>query len=166
MQQSETSFAISDSGKQQAQQALSALVHEFDCVVASILASPDGLLMAACSTDDEIEVDAVAAMSSSIISLGDALTAQATHDENHLSKTVLSETDSITIATMYAGNLILTSIGRADANMGTVLSRSRNTAEAIAKIIKEDAGQSSSGENASFQIDPDVLLARVLHSSK
>lgn len=166
MPHSETSFAISDHAKHQAEQILRDLVHDFDCVVASILASPDGLLMAACTKDDEIEVDAVAAMSSSIISLGDALTAQATHDEDHLSKTVLSETDSITIATMYAGSLILTSIGHEGANMGTVLSRSRNTAEAIATIIKEDAGSSSGKEKPSFQIDPDVLLARVLHSSK
>jgi len=166
MLHSETSFAISDNAKQQAQQTLSSLVHDFDCVVATILASPDGLLMAYCTKDDEIEADAVAAMSSSIISLGDALTAQATHDEDHLAKTVLSETDSITIATMYAGTLILTSIGHAGANMGTVLSRSRNTAEAIAKIIKDDTEENKNGEKTSFQIDPDVLLARVLHSSK
>jgi len=164
MAHAETSFAISDGAKKKAKKALNVLVKEFDCVVAAILASPDGLLMASCTTDDEIECDAVAAMSSSIISLGDALTAQATHDENHVSKTVLSETETISIATMYAGSLILTSIGQAHANMGTVLSRSRHTAAEIATIIEQDDGKVSSPaeKKASFQFDPDVLLARVL----
>ncbi len=163
MPHAETSFAISNDAKKKAKQALKVLVKEYDCIVAAILASPDGLLMASCTTDDEIECDAVAAMSSSIISLGDALTAQATHDDNHVSKTVLSETETISIATMYAGSLILTSIGQPDANMGTVLLRSRNTAAEIEAIIKHDDGEISRNEKkASFQFDPDVLLARVL----
>ncbi|MDQ6975918.1 MAG: roadblock/LC7 domain-containing protein [Mariprofundaceae bacterium] len=163
MAHAETSFAISNSAKKKAEQALKTLVKDFDCVVAAILASPDGLLMASCTIDDEVECDAVAAMSSSIISLGDALTAQATHDENHVSKTVLSETETISIATMYAGTLILTTIGHAHANMGTVLSRSRQTAAEIAIIVDQDDGKVSKGkQKASFQFDPDVLLARVL----
>lgn len=161
----ETSFAISDGAKKKAQNVLNTLVKDFNCVVAAILASPDGLLMASCTTDHEIECDAVAAMSASIISLGDALTAQATHDDNHVSKTVLSETETISIATMYAGPLILTSIGQEDANMGTVLIRSRNAAEKIVDIINEDDGAvPQHEEKASFQFDPDVLLARVLKS--
>ncbi len=168
MPHGETSFAISEQGKLKANQALETLVRDFDCVVAAILASPDGLLVAHHSLDHEIEADAVAAMSASIISLGDALTAQATHDENHVSKTVLSETEHISIVTLYAGPLILTTIGKAHANMGTVLSRTRHTAEEIAGIIDTDHGDATATKEtlASFQFDPDVLLARVLGATK
>ncbi len=164
MPDSGTSFAISEQGKQKAKEELNTLVRDFDCVVAAVLASPDGLLVAHCSLDNEIEADAVAAMSASIISLGDALTAQATHDENHVSKTVLSETDHISIVTLYAGPMILTAIGKAHANMGTVLSRTRHVAGEIANIVEADEGGGE--QQASFQFDPDVLLARVLQATE
>lgn len=159
MPHNETSFALSKEGKLKAQQELETLVRDFNCITACILASPDGLLMGSCSLDNEIEVDAVAAMSSSIISLGDALAAQATHDDTHSSKAVVSEAERISIVTIYAGPLVLTSIGKADASMGTVLSRSRIVADNIAVIVSAESGGQ---EKTSIHFNPDVLLARVM----
>ncbi|MDQ6991473.1 MAG: roadblock/LC7 domain-containing protein [Mariprofundaceae bacterium] len=106
------------------------LVRESAAIDTAVLASPDGLMLAGAGTDDELDV--IAAMSASLISLADALSSRS--EDGHCDK-VMSESPDGTLVVLHAGGLILTVLGQSQANMGLVLSVSRSTAEKIAQAI-------------------------------
>jgi len=122
---------IADDKKKECTTLLEALVAESSAIDTAVLASPDGLMLAGTGIDDELDV--MAAMSASLISLADALSSRS--EDGHCDK-VMSESPDGSLVVLHAGGLILTVLGQAQANMGLVLSVSRNTAEKIAQAIE------------------------------
>ncbi|MDQ6974061.1 MAG: roadblock/LC7 domain-containing protein [Mariprofundaceae bacterium] len=123
---------ITDDKKEQCAALVQALVTESTAIDTAVLASPDGLLLAGTGIDGELDV--MAAMSASLISLADALSSRS--EDGHCDK-VMSESSDGTLVVLHAGGLILTVLGQAHANMGLVLSVSRTTAEKIAQVTVE-----------------------------
>jgi len=122
---------IADDKKKECAVLLETLVAESSAIDTAVLASPDGLMLAGTGIDDELDV--MAAMSASLISLADALSSRS--EDGHCDK-VMSESSDGSLIVLHAGGLILTVLGQAQANMGLVLSVSRNTAEKIAQAIE------------------------------
>jgi len=127
-----SSCALNENEIKKCQQRLEQLVNDSDAIIASVLSSPDGLLLAQASSDIELEADSVAAMSASVISLADALAGQAMSDK------AISDSKDSSLVILHAGSLILTVIGRADANMGMVLSSSQRVSEEIVEAASEE----------------------------
>ncbi|MDQ6953943.1 MAG: roadblock/LC7 domain-containing protein [Mariprofundaceae bacterium] len=152
------SCALNDHEVKLCQKRLEQLVAESDAVIASVLSSPDGLLLAQASDGVEIEADSVAAMSASVISLTDALAGQA---GQAMSDKVVSDSKDSSLVILHAGTLILTVIGRANANMGLVFVSSQRVAKEIVSVV--ESGTSPIPESrAVFSFDPEALLARVM----
>lgn len=134
-------------------QALERFVADFDQVAGAVLSTPDGLLVAKALRSRQIEADAVAAMSASLLSLADALAGQA---GRAYADKVISEAESSTLVLLHAGQLILTVVGRPNVNIGLILSAARRTAQTIEKLARE-AG--FAGEER--LLDSEILMARV-----
>ena len=113
---------------------LNSLVTGSDMIAGAVLSTQDGLLVTSASVDRNIEPDSIAAMSSSLLSLADALAGQA---GKALANNVISQADSSTLVLLHAGGLILTVVGQAEINIGLVLTSARRTAHAIDKATKE-----------------------------
>ncbi|MDQ6952861.1 MAG: roadblock/LC7 domain-containing protein [Mariprofundaceae bacterium] len=126
------SEVITDDKKSLCAVLLQTLVNESDAIDTAVLASPDGLMLAGTGIDDELDV--MAAMSASLISLADALSSRS--EDGHCDK-VLSESNDGTLVVLHAGGLILTVLGKAQANMGLVLSASRDAAKKITQAIEK-----------------------------
>lgn len=137
------------------QKDLEDLINKFDSVAGSVLATPDGLHIASAVRIDEIQTDAVAAMSASLLSLADALAGQA---GRAFADNVISEAESSTLVILHAGEMILTVIGKAGMNIGMVLSAARATAKKLHSDAKEF---SESIEGKGILADPEALLERV-----
>jgi len=156
-----SSCALNTNETKQCRKTLEALVHDSTAIVASVLSSPDGLLLAYASSEHfELEADSVAAMSASVISLTDALAGQA---GQAMSDKVISDSKDSSLVILHAGSLILTVIGKSDANMGMVLTSSRRVAEEIVEAV---AAASQEPEEGVFTFDPDALLARVMKEAE
>jgi len=144
------------------QQELESLLKHFDMIAGAVLSTQDGLLVAGVAHSNDIETDAIAAMSSSILSLADALAGQA---GKPLVNNVISQAESSTLVILHAGELILTVVGRAEINVGLVLSAARRTAEAIDKLTKRFGEESreinEKSGGVSILDNPDVLLERI-----
>ncbi|MDX8383968.1 MAG: roadblock/LC7 domain-containing protein [Ghiorsea sp.] len=137
------------------QRELSKLVNDLGTLEGAVLSSADGLMIASEDRSGKLESETIAAMSASMISLADALAGQAGHPEV---KNIISEAESSTLVILHAGDLILTIIGKPDANIGLVL----NAAKATAKGIIIDTQEFSDGlKGVEMLKDPDALLARV-----
>jgi len=156
-----TSCALNDNETKQCQKRLEQLVNDSDAIVGSVLSSPDGLLLAQASSGIELEADSVAAMSSSVISLADALAGQA---GQAMSDKVISDSKDSSLVILHAGSLILTVIGKADANMGMVLTSSQRVAEEIVEAVAAAAQEPEDG--GVFSFDPEALLARVMKEAE
>ncbi|PIV29663.1 MAG: hypothetical protein COS35_10800, partial [Zetaproteobacteria bacterium CG02_land_8_20_14_3_00_50_9] len=78
---------------------------------------------------------------------------------------VISQAESSTLVILHAGELILTVVGRAEINVGLVLSAARRTAEAIDKLTKRFGEESreinEKSGGVSILDNPDVLLERI-----
>ncbi len=134
---------------------LSNLVTESDMIAGAVLSSQDGLLVTSASTDASIEPDSIAAMSSSLLSLADALAGQA---GKALVDNVISQAESSTLVLLHAGGLILTVIGKAEINVGLVLTAARRTANSINRATKR-FGEEIRGLD--ILNNPEALLERV-----
>lgn len=157
-----TSYALNENETKQCQKRLAQLVNDSDAIVASVLSSPDGLLLAQASLPNiALEADSVAAMSSSVISLTDALAGQA---GQAMSDKVISDSKDSSLVILHAGSLILTVIGKADANMGMVLTSSQRVAEEIVEAVAAAAQEPD--DDGVFSFDPEALLARVMKEAE
>ncbi len=156
-----TSCALNKKETKKCQKRLDQLVKDSDAIIASVLSSPDGLLLAQASSNFELEADSVAAMSASVISLTDALAGQA---GQAMSDKVISDSKDSSLVILHAGSLILTVIGRADANMGMVLSSSQRVAEEIVEAVATASEEVK--ESGVFTFDSDALLARVMKEAE
>lgn len=134
---------------------LRSLMTHFDMISGAVLSSQDGLLVTGVADEENIEIDAVAAMSSSLLSLADALAGQAGKE---LVDNVISQAESSTLVILHAGGLILTVIGRAEINVGLVLTAARKTAIAIDDLTKR-FGEEVKGVD--ILNNPDSLLERI-----
>jgi len=156
-----SSSALNKKETKECRKTLETLVKNSNAIIASVLSSPDGLLLAHATADSfELEADSVAAMSASVISLTDALAGQA---GQAMSDKVISDSKDSSLVILHAGSLILTVIGKSDANMGMVLTSSRRVAEDIVEAV---AAASKEPEEGVFTFDSDALLARVMKEAE
>lgn len=137
------------------QEAMERFLNDFDLVAGAVLSTPDGLLIASAAQSNDIEADAIAAMSASMLSLADALAGQA---GRAYADNIISEAESSTLVVLHAGKLILTVVGKPNVNIGMILSAARRTAESVEKLAKRDKGIVKGHEILS---DPEALLAQV-----
>lgn len=127
---------------QACQGSLEQFMTEYDQVAGTVLASQDGLLLAKAVRSRNIEADAIAAMSASMLALADAMAGQS---GQALTDKLISEAESCTLVILHAGQSILTVIGRANVNIGLVLSAARTTAKRIASL-EDDMGLARAGQ--------------------
>lgn len=127
---------------QACQGSLEQFMTEYDQVAGTVLASQDGLLLAKAVRSRNIEADAIAAMSASMLALADAMAGQS---GRALTDKLISEAESCTLVILHAGQSILTVIGRANVNIGLVLSAARTTAKRIASL-EDDMGLARAGQ--------------------
>ncbi len=137
------------------QSELTTLMDELTSLEGAVLSSADGLVVAFADKNGGLHVETVAAMSSSMISLADALAGQAGRPEV---ENIISEAESSTLVVLHAGDLILTVIGKPETNIGLVL----NAAKRAAKGINKDTREFSEGlVGVDMLKNPDALLERV-----
>jgi len=125
----EFSLSLEDDKRKECQSVLTTLVAESPAIETALLSSPDGILLA--GTGKETDLDVMAAMSASLLSLADALSSSS---EDGVCDKVICESSDSALVCLHAGKLILTSIGKGDANIGFVLASSRQVAKKIVDI--------------------------------
>jgi len=108
---------------------LKSLVSDSDIIDTVLLSSPDGILVASSGIDTELDV--MAAMSASLISLADAISSRTEDGKCHK---VFCESDDSLAVIIHAGEHILTVIGRPESNMGMILAQAKNTGKNILNI--------------------------------
>jgi len=147
------------------EQSLIELVSRFDMVDAAVVSSQDGLHVASTSQSLEIEADAIAAMSASLLSLADALAGQA---GKPMVDNVISEAESSTLVILHAGELVLTVIGKTGVNIGMVLTAARQTARAIGNVAHNAPSEEKEIELKGLKMlqNPEMLLERIRKEMK
>jgi len=101
---------------------------------AALLCSVDGLPIAYASTI-EIEADALSAMCSSMLSLGDALAIQG-GDDNCIQ--VVTQSMGRTVALIHAGQeMLLTLMGSRELKLGMLLGHARKEVEVIVELVNK-----------------------------
>ena len=147
---------------QRCQATLVGFIKKFEMVAAVVVSSQDGLHVASESHDTSMEMDAVAAMSASLLSLADALAGQA---GKPMVDNVISEAESSTLVILHAGELILTVIGHTGINIGLILSSARKAAKEIGDTMTTAAVAEATNriEERGLQMlkNPELLLERI-----
>lgn len=123
------SETLTTAQKQACQNMLKSLVSDSDIIDTVLLSSPDGILVASSGIDTELDV--MAAMSASLISLADAISSRTEDGKCHK---VFCESDDSLAVIIHAGEHILTVIGRPESNMGMILAQAKNTGKNILNI--------------------------------
>ena len=119
--------------KQACKQELENLVSRESNLNAAFLCSVDGLPIAFASSI-ELEPDAIAAMCSSMLSLGDALSLQG-GDDNCIQ--VVTQSRGCTIALIHAGeDMLLALMGSRELKLGMLLGHARKEVEIIVELIR------------------------------
>ena len=151
---------LNESEIQHCKDTLASFIKKFDMVAAAVVSSQDGLHVASESQDTDMEMDAIAAMSASLLSLADALAGQA---GKPMVDNVISEAESSTLVILHAGELILTVIGQTGINIGLTLSSARNAAKEIGNMTAAVAADENRIEMRGLQMlqDPALLLERI-----
>ncbi|MFQ5518484.1 MAG: roadblock/LC7 domain-containing protein [Mariprofundus sp.] len=120
--------------KQACRQELERLVTREPHLDAALLCSVDGLPVAYAANVD-IEADAIAAMCSSMLSLGDALAIQA-DDDGCIQ--VITQSRNSTIALIHAGeDMLLALMGSRDLKLGMLLGHARKEVEIIIDLMSK-----------------------------
>lgn len=101
---------------------------------AALLCSSDGLPVAYAASSD-IEADALSAMCSSMLSLGDALAIQG-NDDGCIQ--VVTQSKNQTVALIHAGSdMLLALIGARDLKLGMLLGHARKEVDIILELINK-----------------------------
>lgn len=134
-QVSDSSSEHSDDVTAAAQEKLQEVLHEMhentDGIVASVVSSVDGVAWSSILNDDQ-DQHRFAAMSSTLLALGDTFIQEAKRGET---RNVLVESDAGNIYAMHAGdNLVLTIITSKNSNLGMTIARARMAAEKISHL--------------------------------
>jgi len=116
------------------QSLLEELVDSSVAVETAFLSTRDGILLA--GTGDDEELDLMAAISASLLSLADALSSRS---EKGLSKKVVSESKDNALVVLHAGGVILTVIGEPKMNMGFVLTESKKLAKKVSQLVSTES---------------------------
>ncbi|EAU54106.1 roadblock/LC7 domain-containing protein [Mariprofundus ferrooxydans] len=102
---------------------------------AALLCSVDGLPVAYAASVD-IEADAIAAMCSSMLSLGDALAIQGGDDEECIQ--VVTQSRGHTVALIHAGtDMLLALMGSSELKLGMLLGHARKEVEIIIDLMSK-----------------------------
>jgi predicted regulator of Ras-like GTPase activity (Roadblock/LC7/MglB family) len=140
--------------------------HELDQLVsreahldAALLCSVDGLPIA-CASSKEIEADALSAMSSSMLSLGDALSIQ-WGDEGCIK--VITQSENRTVALIHAGEeMLLVLMGSKALKLGMMLNHARKEVEKILTIVASAKQQKQQEPEKSELNQLEELVKRVM----
>jgi len=125
---------VSSHYKQACKQELEQLVAREPNLNAALLCSVDGLTVAF-AANIEIETDAIAAMCSSMLSLGDALAVQG-DDDNCIQ--VVTQSRNQTIALIHAGDeMLLALMGSRQLKLGMLLGHARKEVEIIVGLMQQ-----------------------------
>ncbi|GAV19864.1 roadblock/LC7 domain protein [Mariprofundus micogutta] len=120
--------------KEACSKELSRLVERETHLDAALLCSVDGLPVAYASSV-EIEADALSAMCSSMLSLGDALAIQG-GDDNCIQ--VVTQSRGRTVALIHAGeDMLLGLMGSRELKLGMLLGHARKEVEVIVELINK-----------------------------
>jgi len=125
------SETLDETQTQACQKILQDLVMNNDIIDTAILSSPDGILVASAGIDTELDV--VAAMSASLISLSDAISSRTEDGRCH--KAFCESDDSLAVV-IHAGEHILTVIGKPESNMGMILTQAKTTGKSICAVTQ------------------------------
>ncbi|TLS67534.1 roadblock/LC7 domain-containing protein [Mariprofundus erugo] len=113
---------------------------------AALLCSVDGLPVAYAASID-IEADAIAAMCSSMLSLGDALAIQGGDDEDCIQ--VVTQSRGHTVALIHAGpDMLLALMGSRELKLGMLLGHARKEVEIIVDLINKSKQEKKMSEQA------------------
>ena len=124
--------------KQACKQELEQLVAREANLDAALLCSVDGLPVAF-AANRELESDAVSAMCSSMLSLGDALAVQG-DDDGCIQ--VVTQSKNQTIALIHAGDeMLLALIGSRQLKLGMLLGHARKEVEIIVELMEKSRRQ-------------------------
>jgi len=122
---------------------LQQLVEREQFLDAALLCSVDGLPIAYASTV-EIEADALAAMCSSMLSLGDALAIQG-GDDNCIQ--VVTQSMGRTVALIHAGDeMLLGLMGSRELKLGMLLGHARKEVEVILELTHQSHHEEETSE--------------------
>ncbi|MDQ7058833.1 MAG: roadblock/LC7 domain-containing protein [Ghiorsea sp.] len=124
-----TSELLTETQQKACQNILNTLITNSDIIDTSLLSSPDGILVACAGIDTELDV--MAAMSASLISLADAISSRTADGKCH--KAFCESDDSLAVI-IHAGEHILTVIGKPESNMGMILAQAKTTVASILSI--------------------------------
>lgn len=129
--------------KQACKRELEHLVSREAYLDAALLCSVDGLPVAYASHVD-IETDAISAMCSSMLSLGDALAVQG-DDDNCIQ--VVTQSRNRTIALIHAGDeMLLVLMGSRQLKLGMLLGHARKEVEIIIDLMNKSHRQEQQAE--------------------
>ncbi len=124
---------MSNRYKQDCKQELEQLVAREPNLNAALLCSVDGLPIAS-AANSSLEADAISAMCSSMLSLGDALALQGDDDA---CIQVVTQSPNQTIALIHAGeDMLLALMGSRQLKLGMLLGHARKEVETIVEIIR------------------------------
>jgi len=124
--------------KQACKQELEHLLSRETNLNAALLCSVDGLPVA-CAANVEIEADAISAMCSSMLSLGDALAVQGDDDT---CIQVVTQSRNQTIALIHAGDeMLLALMGSRQLKLGMLLGHARKEVEIIVELMNQSHRQ-------------------------
>ncbi|MDQ6996615.1 MAG: roadblock/LC7 domain-containing protein [Mariprofundus sp.] len=131
--------------KQACKQELEHLLSREANLNAALLCSMDGLPMA-CAASKEIETDAISAMCSSMLSLGDALAVQGDDDT---CVQVVTQSRNQTIALIHAGDdMLLVLMGSRQLKLGMLLGHARKEVEIIIELMNKSYREERQAEAA------------------
>ncbi len=131
--------------KQACKQELEQLLSREANLNAALLCSVDGLPVA-CATNADIETDAISAMCSSMLSLGDALAVQGDDDS---CIQVVTQSRNQTIALIHAGHdMLLVLMGSRQLKLGMLLGHARKEVEIIIDLMTQSNRQEQQAEAA------------------
>ena len=133
-------------------------------IEAAVLCTADGLAVAHAGKAGESE--RVAAMSASMLALGDAMIGGGDGEAAECRQVVV-ETDGRVMTLIHAGeNMALAVTGAADVTLGMVLGRARRAAEDIVTIVAESSDAAAIEEHARPErADLEELVRRVLREA-
>jgi len=126
-----TSETLSEIQTQACQKKLQELIMNSDIIDTVLISSADGILVASAGIDTDLDV--MAAMSASLISLGDAISSRTEDGRCHK---VFCESDDSLAVIIHAGAHILTMIGKPESNMGMILAHANSTGKSICEITQ------------------------------
>jgi len=111
--------------------ALKGILHAVESSHSATLATGDGNLVAYRTLKEDIDADAIAAMSSTAVNIADVLSSVGVETENGKSYNVVSESEANKFALVHAGKLILCLLGDANMNIGRALQICKREGAAI-----------------------------------